>query len=155
MIFFSPHLSLFVFQIWTFSFKKNVARVAFLLILLSNDIQLNPGPQPNLQNNCLNCMNWNLNSLTNDNFHRVDLIEAHNSIFNYDLISVCETNLDDSVELPETLLKDFTFVPDNHPLNIKHGGGGLFYKNSLPVYCDLSFDESIMVESKFGRKIYF
>ena len=107
-------LSLFVFQIWNFSFKKNVPWVPSLLILLSNDIQLNPGPQPNLQNNCLNFMNWNLNSLTKDNFHRVDLIEAHNSIFNYDLISVCETNLDDSVELPETLLKDFTFVPANH-----------------------------------------
>ena len=69
---------------------------------------------------------------------------AHNSIFNYDLISVCETNLDDSVELPETLLKDFAFVPANHHLNIKHGGVGLFYKNSLPVNVrrDLSFDES-------------
>ena len=129
----------------------------FLLILLSNDIQLNPTPQPNLQNNCLNFMNWNLNSLTKDNFHRVDLIGAHNSIFNYDLISVCETNLDDSVELPETLLNDFTFVPANHPLNIKHGVVVLFYKNSLPVNVrrDLSFDESIVVELKFGRKIIF
>ena len=41
-------------------------------------------------------MNWNLNSLTKDNF-------AHNSMFNYDLISVCETNLDDTVDLLETL----------------------------------------------------
>ena len=90
-------------------------------------------------------------------FHRVDLIEAHNSIFNYDLISVCETNLDDSVELPETLLNDYTFVPANHPLNIKHGGVGIFYKNSLPVNVrrDLSLDESIVVELKFGRKKIF
>ena len=127
-------LTLFVFQIWTFSFKKNVTWVPFLLILLSNDIQLNPGSQPNLQNNYLNFMNWNLNSLTKDNFHRVDLIEAHNSTFNYDLISVCETNIDDSVELPETPLKDFTFVPANHPLNIKHGGVGPFYKNRFAMF---------------------
>ena len=59
------------------------------LILMLNDIHLNPGPIPNLRNNCLKFMNWNLNSLTKDNFHRVDLIEAHNSIFKYDLISVC------------------------------------------------------------------
>ena len=146
-----------MFEIWTFLFKQNVPWVPFLLILLSNDIQLNPGPQPNLQNNCFNFMNRNLNSLTKDNFHRVDLIEAHNSIFNYDLISVSETNLDDSVELPETLLKDFTFVPANHPLNIKHDGVGFFYKNSLPVNVrrDLSFDESIVVELKFGRKRLF
>ena len=82
------------------------------------------------------------------NVHRVDLIEAQL------LISVCETNLDDSVELPETLLKDYTFGPANHPLNIKHGVVGLFYKNSLPVNVrrDLSFGEPIVVELKFGRK---
>ena len=73
-------------------------------------------------------MNWNLNSLTKDNFRRVDLIEAHNSIFNYDLISVCGTNLNDSIELPETLLQDYTFVPANHPSNMKHGGVAFFTK---------------------------
>ena len=124
---------------------------------MSNDIHLNPGPIPNLRNNCLNFMNWNLNSSTKDNFHRVDLIEAHNSILKYDLISVCETNLDDSVELPETLLNDYTFVSANHPLNIKHGGVGRFYRNYLPatVRRDLSFDETIVVELKFGRKKIF
>ena len=53
-------------------------------------------------------MNWNLNWLSKDNFHRVHLIEAHNSMFNNDLISVCETNLNDTVDLPETLLNDYT-----------------------------------------------
>ena len=43
-------------------------------------------------------------SLAKDNFQRVRLIEAHNSVFNYDLISICETSLNDSVELPETLV---------------------------------------------------
>ena len=102
-------------------------------------------------------MYWNLNSLTKDNFHRVDLIEAHNSIFNYNLISVCETNLNDSVSLPETLLNDYIFESANHPSNVKHGGVGLFYKNSLPINIrrDLSFEESIVVELKYGRKKVF
>ena len=78
-------------------------------------------------------MSWNVNSLAKDNFQRVRLIEAHNSIFNYDLISICETSLNDLVELPETLLNDYTFVPANHPANTRHGGVGLFFKNSLPV----------------------
>ena len=90
-------LSLVVFQIWSNSFKNVPRWLPMLLIVLSNDIHLNPGPQSHFQNNCLNFMNWNLNSLTKDNFRRVDLIEAHNSIFNYDLISVCETNLNDSI----------------------------------------------------------
>ena len=108
-------------------------------------------------------MNWNVNSLAKDNFQRVRnfkrvrLIEAHNAIFNYDLISIYETSLNDTVEIPETLLNDYTFVQANHPNNSRHGGVGLFFKNSLPVIVrnDLSFDESVVIELKFGRKNIF
>ena len=56
-------VSLFVFQNWTFSIKKCVPYwLPILLILISNDIHLNPGPSTHLQNN-FNFMNWNLNSL--------------------------------------------------------------------------------------------
>ena len=51
-------------------------------------------------------MSWNDNSPAKDNFKRVRLIGAHNSIFNYDLISICETSLNDTVELPDILLSD-------------------------------------------------
>ena len=73
------------------------------------------------------------------------------------MISICETSLNDSVELPETLLDDYTLVLANKPGNTRHGGAGFFYQNSLPaiVRNDLSFDESIVVESKFGRKKIF
>ena len=62
-----------------------------------------------------------------------DIVEAHNTLFNYDLISICETSLNDSVELPETLLDDYTFLPANNPANVRHGGVGNLFKNSLPV----------------------
>ena len=90
------------------------------------------------------------------NFQRIHLIEAPNAPFKYDLISICETSLNDSVELPENLIDDYTFVPANNPANVRHGGVGLFYKNSLPVIVrnDLSFDVSIVIEIKFGRKKY-
>ena len=122
--------------------------LTILLIILSNDVQLNPGPSP--QN--FNFMTWNVNSIAKDNFERVGLIEAHNSIFNYDLISLCETSLNDSVELPETLLNNYTFVPVNNPANTRHGGVGLFLNTPIIIRNDLSFDESIVVELKFGRK---
>ena len=54
-------------------------------------------------------------------------------MFIYDLISVCETNLNDTVDLPETLPNDYSFETANYPLNRKHGGVGLFYKNSLQL----------------------
>ena len=128
--------------------------VPFLLILLSNDIELNPGPQ--YHENFLNFMNWNLNSLAKNNFERIQLLEAHNSIYNYDLISICETNLNNKIEIPDPLLNDYSFIPANHPDNVTHGGVGLFYKNTLPLKRrrDLEFDESIVVELKFGRKKY-
>ena len=152
-------LCIVVFQIQCLSFTKNIHLPLWLsicLIILSNDIHVNPGPQ--FHNNFLNFMNWNLNSLAKDNFQRVQLIEAYNSIFDYDLISICETSLSDVVELPETLLDEYTFVPANNPVNTRHGGVALFYKNSLPVIVrnDLSLDELIVVELKFGRrKIFF
>ena len=102
-------------------------------------------------------MSWNLNSLAKENFQRLRLIEAHNSFINYDLISICETSLNDSVELPEPLLNEYIFVPANNPANTRCGGVGFFYKNSLPIVVrnDLFFDESIVVELKFGRTFFF
>ena len=117
---------------------------------------MNPGPQ--FQNNCFNFMSWNVNSLAKENFYRVHLIEAHNSIFNYHLISICEKSLNDSVKLPETLLNEYTFVPANNPANTRHGGVGLFYRNTLPIMVrndSLSFDESIVIELKICRKKIF
>ena len=86
-------------------------------------------------------MSWNVNSTAKDDFQRVHLIEAHNSIFNYDLISICETSLNDTIRLPDILLNDYTFVHSNNPTNTRHGGVGLFYKKSLPIKFrnDLSF----------------
>ena len=149
-------LCILVFQIGCLSFTKKIPSwLPMFLIILSNDIHVNPGSH--FHDSFLNFMNWNLNSLANENFGRVQLIEAHNSIFNYDFISICETSLNDSVELPETLLDDYIFVPANNPANTRHGGVGLFYKTSLPVIVrnDLSFDESIVVELNFGKKKYF
>ena len=119
-------LSIFVFQIWCFAQTSNIPRwLPLILILLANDVELNPGPP--LQNQFLSFMNWNLNSLVKDNFGRVGLIEAHNAIFDYDLISVCETNLTDSIEIPDPLLNDYNFIHSNHPGNVSHGGVGLCY----------------------------
>ena len=42
----------------------------------------------------------------------------------FDLISVCETNLNDSTEIPDPLLKDNIFLSAKHPGG--GGSGGLF-----------------------------
>ena len=89
-------LCLLVFQNWWLSYAQNCPQwLLILLIILSNDIHQNPGPP--LHNSFFNFMSWNVNSIAKDNFERVRLIEAHNSIYNYDLISICETSLNDSI----------------------------------------------------------
>ena len=56
-------------------FMKNVPPwVPFLLIMLSNDIELNPGPT--YHENFFTVMNWNLNSLVKNNFEPIQLMEA-------------------------------------------------------------------------------
>ena len=79
---------------------------------------------------------------------------AHNSIFDYDLIAINETSLNDSVVIPDPLLNDYKFESVNSPANTRHGGVGIFYKNSLPLVIlkGLSCEESIVAELKFGRK---
>ena len=129
--------------------------VILLIIILSNDVEKNPG---DFTNGFFSFCNWNLNSLAKDEFYRVQLLEAHNYIFKYDLISLCETSLNDTVNLPDPLMDDYTFITSNNPLNLRHGGVGLLYKNSLPIKIrdDLAFQESIVVELKFGiKKIFF
>ena len=152
----TQYLCVAIFQIMCHTYvKKNPCWLSAILILISNDIECNPGPE--YHSNFLNFMSWNLNSLSTNNFERVQLIEAHNTIFNYDLISICETSLNDSLisKVPE--LNGYTFEPANHVNNMSHGGVGLFYKNSLPAVIrrDLSFDECIVIELKFGRKKVF
>ena len=59
-----------------------------------------------------------LNSLTKDNFSRLNLLEAHNSLFNYDIISLCET----------------TKLPKDNSLNLLEAHNSLFnYDIILPL----------------------
>ena len=95
---------------------------------MSNDTERNPA-----DNKLFAFCNWNINSPTKDNFIRLNLLEAHNSLFNYDIISLCETNLNATVDLPSNLLDGFKPIFSHHPSGNKRGGIALFYKDNLPL----------------------
>ena len=63
--------------------------------------------------------------------------------------------MNDTVDLPDEMLENYTFVSCNNPS--RNGGVGLFYKNDLPVKIrtDLSFEVSLVIEVVFGRKKVF
>ena len=146
---------LIISNISALTFKKIPRWLPCLLIILSHDIEKNPGP--GYQNNFFTFMSWNLNSLAKDNFSRIPLLQAHNALFFYDIISLGETSLNKTNTSLVPEIDDYKFVPANHPDDVSHGGVGLFYKNSLPVKVrsDLSFDESIVLELNFQRKTIF
>ena len=86
-------------QTWCQSLTKNSPQwLHILLIALSNDVHQNPGPP--FHNSFFTFMSWNVNSIAVDNFQRVRLIEADNSIFNHGFISIWESSLNDSIKLP-------------------------------------------------------
>ena len=139
---------------------KAVLWLPLLVVLLSNDIEVNPGPHTNrdsCHSDLFSFCNWNLNTLSKDDFQRITLMEAHNSLHHYDIISLCETSLNDSIQVPENALPGYKFHSCNHPDGDRNGGVGIFFKDSLPLRIrdDLAFDEVIVSELIFGRKKIF
>ena len=129
------------------------------MISLSNDVSENPGPPFTTASDgaspYFSFCNWNLNTLSKDDFSRVSLLDAHNSIHKYD--SLCETSLSKDEYVPENILQGYHYHACNHPSGEKKGGVGIFYKDTLPlkIRSDLSFDECIVAELRFGRKKIF
>ena len=129
--------------------------MSILVLVLSNDIELNPGNE--FHDGFLSFCNWNLNSLSKNDFERISLLEAHNSIFDYDVLSLCQTSLNDQTVLLKKLIENYEFVSCNNPSGNKHGGVGIFFKDSLPLEIrrDSSFDECLFAEIRLSRKKYF
>ena len=82
-------------------------------ILLSGDVERNPGPNLSTFNFCT----WNLNSITAHDFTRLFQIEAYDSIYSYDLIGIVETHLDFFIyilNIKVTITKLPTTLPTNY-----------------------------------------
>ena len=135
-----------------------------MLLLRSSDVETQPGPGPmcfndpkGFSDSFFSICNWNINTLSKNDFQRISLLEAHNSIFKYDIISLCETSLNEDTKVPENVLKGYHFCSSDHPSGDRKGGVGIFYKESLPlrIRSDLSFEECIVTELNFGRKKIF
>ena len=126
--------------------------LVFRVILLSRDVETNPGSET------LDFCTWNLNSIIAHDYLRVSLIEAYNSVYNYDLIGIVETHLDSTVEEDRLALNGYTFIKNNHPQNVKRGGVGLYIKDSLASKnrSDLvTLPECILYEIQCNKKKYF
>ena len=69
---------------WFDNFELSAFWIFSLVLILSSDVHPNPGPSSNDRNfssGFLSFCNWNLNTLSKENFYRISLLEAHNTIF--------------------------------------------------------------------------
>ena len=87
--------------------------MVFRTILLSGVVETNPGPET------LDFCTWNLNSISVYNFLRVSLIEAYNSVYDYDLIVIVGTHVYSAVDEEKLNLNGYTFIKSDHPLDMK------------------------------------
>lgn len=123
-------------------------------ILLSSDIEKNPGPVQGT----VKCCSWSLNSICAYDFIRISLIEAYNTIYEYDLIGIMETHLDSTVDERKLTLDGYSLMKSNYARNIKRGGVGLHVKDSFPAKNRLdlvTLPECIVCEVQLNRKECF
>ena len=116
-----------------FSFETLAIWICLMRLALCPDIHPNPGPthSNHFAGGFLSFCNWNLNTLSKDDFSRIDLLEAHNTEYNYDIISLCETSLDDKAEVPE--MTGYKFYSCNQPDGKRSGGVGIFLQGIAPT----------------------
>ena len=104
-----------------------------LALIISGDIECNPGPE-NIHNQNLSLCHWNLNGIAANNFIKISLLEAYNSIHNFDVICISETFLDSDYSIDDQRLsiKGYVMIRSDHPSNTKTGGVCIYYKEHLP-----------------------
>ena len=122
-------------------------------LLLSGDIETNPGPRCSLSNHFTIC-HWNLNITSAHNFAKVQLLKAYLTVHKLDITCLSETYLnssfpfdDDNLDIP-----GYIMVRADHPANSKRGGVCMYYKNCLPLkVLDIRFlHESVAFELRIA-----
>ena len=115
-------------------FAKYICQVCLckLHISLSGDIELNPLLESNSCENFLVC-HWNLNSISDQNFSEVSLLNAYTSLNSFDMICLSNTCLDSRTFFHDwnQEFQGYDLISADHPLNVKRDGACIYYKNHL------------------------
>ena len=150
-------MKLFVLFLFLIGFLLNTYfGLQRLLILLSGDIKINPGPTRTPEANLSIC-HWNLNSISARNYIKLSLLRAYLVFHKFDIICVSETYLNSSTPPDDDTLQKsgYNLVRSDHPFNSKRGGVCIYYKNYLPIrIISVNYlSECINFEITIGNKI--
>ena len=99
------------------------------LIILSGDVEVNPGPK-NSVSECLSICHWNLNSILLHDYSKLFLLKSYISVHKFD-ICLSKTYLDTTVPLDDEnlVISGYNFTRSDHPSNTKRGGVVFTTKN--------------------------
>ena len=129
--------------------------ISVILLLLSGDIQKNPGPNLDYLSSFSFC-HWNLNSIAAHNFIKMSLLQVYNAINRFDIICLSETYLDNSYHTDDDQLTftGYNLIRADNPNNIKRGGVCIYHRDSLPVKVINSnvLNECLVCELSFGSQ---
>ena len=103
-----------------------------ILISLSGDVQLNPGPKNKSDVNFSICY-WNLNSISAHNYAKVFLLKAYIAVYKFDITCISETYLDTSITSDDGNLEvlGYNLIRSDHPSNSKRGGVCIYYNHPI------------------------
>ena len=97
-----------------------------------------------------------LNGITVHNFAKVNLLQAYNTIHDFDMICFSESYLDSfaSSDNDNFYIRDYKLVRADHTGNVKRGGVRIYFKESLPVSCipNLFLKEYLVFEVSINNK---
>ena len=97
-----------------------------LMIPLSGDVEVNPGPRTKASSTFSEC-HRNLNSIPAHNYSKVSLLKTYLTIHKIDIVCLSKTYLDN-----ENLeISGYNLIPSDHSSNSKHGRVCIYYKHFL------------------------
>ena len=104
------------------------------IIILTGDIETNPGPKHSFSSQGLTICHWNLNRLLSQMYKKFSLLLAYISVHKFDIICLSETylNSETSLDYDHLEISGYNIIRNDHPSNTKHGGVCVYYKNTLP-----------------------
>ena len=136
-------------------FEIVFAWLCSLLVMLSGDVEVNPGPKKK-DKDCLSICHWNLNSISAYDYSKLFLLNSYNSLHKFDIICLSETYLDSNTPLNDDNLEISGYaLVCSDAYNIKRGGVCLYYKYNLPLrVINIDYlNECLTLEVTVGDKI--
>ena len=110
----------------------------FIQLICSGDIEIQPGPIKNSLKFC----HWNLNSVLVHDRIKISLLEAYNSVYNYDILVLGETYLSGGISHNETFIEGFSKNPfrKDDPSGLRKGGVCMYFRDEpFNIYQEYQF----------------